>query len=113
MSENEEIKDITAAQTQTDEQSAPVTETDTDTVAAAAEKTETPAPTEKKPKKTKEKKRFNSRKLKHGSLSVVFTLLFIAGIVLVNVITNLLLDRFNLGFGIHSRGRDREVHQGR
>ena len=98
MSENEEIKDITAGDVKTDDTPAPEAETNKEP-AEAAEITETPAPeAEKKPEKEKAKGKnpFRSKKFKRGSLSIVFTLLFIAGIVLVNVIANLILDRFNI-----------------
>ena len=36
-----------------------------------------------------------SKKFKHGSLSVLFTVIFVAAIILVNVIFNLLLSRFD------------------
>lgn len=39
---------------------------------------------------------FKSKKLKHGSLSIAFTVIFVAAIVLVNVIFNLVLDRFDV-----------------
>lgn len=50
---------------------------------------------EKKPKKSVNNP-FKSKKFKHGSLSVVFTVIFVAAIVLINVICNLLLDRFDV-----------------
>lgn len=50
---------------------------------------------EKKPKKSVNNP-FKSKKFKHGSLSVAFTVIFVAAIVLVNVICNLLLDRFDV-----------------
>lgn len=50
---------------------------------------------EKKPKKLVNNP-FKSKKFKHGSLSVAFTVIFVAAIVLVNVICNLLLDRFDV-----------------
>lgn len=50
---------------------------------------------EKKPKKEKkEKKKFNSKKLKHGAMATAFTCVFIAVIVLVNVIATVIFDRF-------------------
>lgn len=47
-------------------------------------------------KKKETKNPFKSKKLKHGSLSVAFTVIFVAAIVLVNVIFNLALDRFDV-----------------
>lgn len=51
-----------------------------------------------KPEKPKagRKNPFRSRKFKYGSLSVIFTVICIAAVVLVNVILNLVLDRFNV-----------------
>lgn len=39
---------------------------------------------------------FKSKKFKYGGLSVLFTVIFVAAIVLVNVITNTLLSRFDV-----------------
>ena len=105
MAENEDIKNetveetaenIEVTETGTAEETAEnieVTETGTaKETAEQAENTEEAAPAAEKPAK----KKFNSKKLKHGSLSVVFTIMFIAAVVLVNVILNLVLDRFSL-----------------
>lgn len=94
MSENEEIKKDTA-------------ETEQEAVQEAAEdiKEAEQESGEKKPdkqasapEKTKKKSRnpFRSKKFKRGTLSIVFTALFIAGVVLVNVILGLVLERFNV-----------------
>ncbi len=92
MAENE---DIMIEQTGEEQETETVT-----TEEAAPEKTpETAVKTEKKPEKTPAKNRknpFRSKKFKRGSLSVVFTVLFIAGIVLVNIVLNLVLERFNV-----------------
>ena len=66
---------------------------------------------EKKPRKNI----FNSKKFKHGSLSVVFTVIFIVAIVLVNVILNLVLDRFDVEVdltegGIYTIGEEMEEY---
>lgn len=64
---------------------------------AEAEQAPEPAPEKKQPKeKKKGKNPFKSKKFKHGSLSVVFTVIFIAAVVLVNVILGLVLERFNI-----------------
>ncbi len=60
------------------------------------EGSEKPEEKGKKPKKSGSKNPFKSKKFKHGSLSVVFTVIFVAAIVLVNVIFNLTLDRFDV-----------------
>lgn len=39
---------------------------------------------------------FKSKKLKYGSLSVLFTIIFIVAIVLVNIVINLVLTRFDV-----------------
>lgn len=63
---------------------------------------ETAAPKEAKEQKKAEKKKtnhknpFKSKKFRHGGLSVLFTVIFIVAIVLVNVVFNLVLDRFDI-----------------
>ena len=47
-----------------------------------------------KAKKGSFKAFLKSRKAKRGALSILLTVLFIAAIVLVNIITNVLTDRF-------------------
>ena len=47
-------------------------------------------------KKSPRKNPFKSKKFKHGGLSVLFTVIFIVAIVLVNVVFNLVLDRFDI-----------------
>lgn len=46
--------------------------------------------------KKKEKKPFNTRKLKYGSLATAVTVLFVAAVVLLNIFTTQLTDRFGL-----------------
>lgn len=51
---------------------------------------------ENKPAKpAKPKRRFNVRSFKHGSMSVVLTVVFIAAVVVVNIIVGLISERFN------------------
>ncbi|MCM1334982.1 MAG: GldG family protein [Bacteroides sp.] len=67
--------------------------------APAPKKTEGENPSQKEKKKDgakKPKNPFKSKRLKHGSLSVAFTVIFVAAIVLINVIFNLALDRFDV-----------------
>lgn len=45
---------------------------------------------EKKEKKPKDKKGFNGKKLKHGTMATVFTCVFLALLVLVNVVATML-----------------------
>lgn len=71
---SEEIKETEAAQTNE----------------TAAEKADD------KPAKTeKAKRKFNARSFKHGSMSVVLTIVFIAAVVVVNIIVGLISERFN------------------
>lgn len=51
--------------------------------------------TENAPKLTKAKKKFNARSFKHGTMAVVFTIVFIAAVVVVNVIVGLISERFD------------------
>ena len=66
------------------------------TKAVKSEKTEKPESKKAEKKKTTRKNPFKSKKFKHGGLSVLFTVIFIAAIVLVNVVFNLVLDRFDI-----------------
>lgn len=53
-------------------------------------------PEENKPAKpAKPKRKFNVRSFKHGSMSVVLTVVFIAAVVVVNIIVGLISERFN------------------
>lgn len=47
------------------------------------------------PKKEKEDASGKGKRLRHGALSVVFTVIFVAAVVLVNIIFNMVLDRFD------------------
>ena len=49
---------------------------------------------DKKDKKAKDGKKFNAKKLKHGTMATVFTCVFVALLVLVNVVTTMLFDRY-------------------
>lgn len=49
---------------------------------------------DKKEKKTKDGKKFNAKKLKHGTMATVFTCVFVALLVLVNVVTTMIFDRY-------------------
>ncbi len=74
---------------------------------------ETAAAPEKKKEKKPRRNIFNSKKFKHGSLSVLFTVIFVVAIVLVNVILNLVLDRFDVEVdltegGVYTIGEEME-----
>ena len=64
---------------------------------AAVEETEETA-AEAAPQKPESKKTGSGKgkRLKHGALSVVFTVIFVAAIVLINIIFNMVLDRFDI-----------------
>ena len=47
---------------------------------------------------------FKSKKFRHGSLSVLFTVIFIAAIVLVNIIFNMTLSRFDIKADLSDEG---------
>ena len=79
-------------------------------------KNNTPVTAEETPKKEKKPRKniFNSKKFKHGSLSVLFTVIFVVAIILVNVILNLVLDRFDVEVdltegGIYTIGEEMET----
>ena len=94
MAENEEVKKENAGDEQSSaiEAAEKITQEDTGEEPAPAPEN---APEPEK-KKSGSKNPFKSKKFRHGSLSVVFTVIFIAAVVLVNVILNLVLDRFNV-----------------
>lgn len=58
---------------------------------------ETKATPEKvsKPEKAPKRRKFNPRSFKHGTMSVVLTVVFIAAVVVVNVIVGLISERFD------------------
>lgn len=55
---------------------------------------------EKPGKKPREKKKFNSKKLKHGAMATAFTCVFIAVVVLVNVVATMIFDRYPITFDL-------------
>ena len=98
MADNEEIKKDTAAEVQNENETETVTEeasSEESAPEAAEDAAEKPAK-EKKAKNGGSKNPFRNKKFRHGSLSIVFTVIFIAAVVLVNVVVNLVLDRFNI-----------------
>ncbi len=60
----------------------------------AETKEKTSAAAEQTPKKSGLKRLFQSRKMRHGSLAVVFTAIAVAVVILLNVVAGLLVDRF-------------------
>lgn len=68
------------------------------------EETETPEKPEKKKRREKTKHSINKRGLKHGALSVVLTVVFIAAVVLVNIIVGVVSDRFDTDADLTTAG---------
>lgn len=67
--------------------------------AAAAGESVSQTPDKKKEKRAKKprvslKERLSNRRFRHGTTATVMTVVFVAGVVLVNVIVSLVLDRF-------------------
>ena len=75
--EQETVEEVKAEETEEVEETAP----------------EEPAPEKPEPKKPASGK---GKRIKHGALSIVFTVIFVAAIVLINVIFNMVLDRFDI-----------------
>ena len=95
MAENEEIKKDTAEEVQ---ETAPDTAEEIKEDTATEEAPSAQSPEETAPEKPKKKSGnpFRSKKFRHGTLSVVFTVIFVAAVVLVNVVIDLVLERFNV-----------------
>ena len=93
MADNDEIK--TESVPETEETTAETEETPVKTEEITAEAAEKADEKQEKPKK-KRSNPFKSKKFRHGSLSVVFTVMFIAGVVLINVVLGLVLERFSV-----------------
>ena len=82
-----------------------VVETEATAVEAAEEKAEKKAKkavagTVVKPKR--ERKPLNKRKLKHGSFATAMTVLFVAAVVLLNIVMTMLFDRFPITIDLTS-----------
>lgn len=60
--------------------------------------------TSKPEKQPKTKRKFNVRSFKHGSLSVVLTIVFIAVVVVINVIVGLISERFDTAADLTGTG---------
>ena len=56
----------------------------------------------KKDKNKKEKKKFNAKKLKHGTMATVLTCVFVAVLVLINVVTTMLFDKYPITIDLTS-----------
>lgn len=91
--ENLELENIEAAEkgnTEAAEEESAETASDNDT----SENNTTQTHTAAVEKKTKQRRSINTRSLKHGSISAAFTAIFIAAVVVVNVIAAVISDRF-------------------
>ena len=100
MADNDEIKTESVPETEettveTEETTVETEETPVKTEEIPAEAAEKADEKQEKPKK-KRSNPFRSKKFRHGSLSVVFTVMFIAGVVLINVVLGLVLERFSV-----------------
>lgn len=62
----------------------------------AADSTEKEKPDDSDKRKKADAVSGKSKRLKHGALAITFTVLFVTGIVLLNIIFNMLLDRFDI-----------------
>lgn len=69
-----------------------------------AETEETADKSETKKRSVKPKHSFNKRGFKHGALSVVLTVVFIATVVVLNVIVGVVSDRFNTAADLTTAG---------
>ncbi|MBR1738828.1 MAG: GldG family protein [Ruminococcus sp.] len=55
---------------------------------------------ENRKKEKKEKTKFNAKKLKHGTMATVLTCVFIAVLVLVNIVTTMLFERYPISIDL-------------
>ncbi|MDE6031989.1 MAG: GldG family protein [Oscillospiraceae bacterium] len=104
----EEIKEETAAETKAEalENESAATEKDSEVSEKESKSPKKENTTSKKesessekesaaPAKAPKRKKFNPRSFKHGTMSVVLTVVFIAAVVVVNVIVGLISERFD------------------
>lgn len=105
MEENKNLNPETELETQTEEVTEEISEEVTeDTTEVAENNTETEAVSEDKPKKAKKVKAPKKKLLKNqalfkkGSYSVAITAVFIAAVIVINVLVGALSDRFVLEF---------------
>lgn len=99
---NEEVKTAETEETTEKADTEETTETaEPEEATKSAEKTES---SEKKKRREKKKHSFNKRGIKHGALSIVLTVVFIAAVVLVNVIVGVMSDRFDTAADLTTAG---------
>lgn len=103
MEEKKENEIIEETDKITDEQEAPAAQ---DAPAAQEAPAEKDTSEEKKAKKSegKSKNPFKNKKFKYGSLSVLFTIIFVVIIVLVNVVITLIGERFSVSADLTDEG---------
>lgn len=70
--------------------------------AEKAQESQTVQPSGEKPKKSR--KPFNKRRLRHGTMSVVLTIVFVAAVVVFNVIVGLISERFDTDVDLSDTG---------
>ncbi len=81
-----------------------ITETVKETAETAVNETDEKKDGNKTVKPEKRKRKFNVRSFKHGSLSIVLTVVFIAAVVVVNVIVGLVAERFDTAADLTGSG---------
>ncbi len=54
--------------------------------------------------KPEKAKKFNKRNFKHGTMSVILTVVFVAAVILVNVIVGLISERFDTDVDLSDSG---------
>lgn len=59
------------------------------------EETKTSSEAKKADKKPAEKKKFNTKKLKYGSISTAFTIIFVAVVIMLNIVVSMVAERVN------------------
>lgn len=91
---NEAAEEITEAQTEAEETNE-ASEVQTEDSEEPADEKSALKSSGKQSNKAKSKRKFNVRSFKHGTMSVILTIVFIAAVVVVNVIVGLISERFD------------------
>ncbi len=73
-------------------------------ISSAAEETSAAAEAAVEASETADKKRFNSRKLKYGSIATAITVIVIAIVVMINVVMNIAADKVNMSIDLTENG---------
>lgn len=98
---NPETEELDEVKSEATENKAATEKAETEKPTESAEKSES---SEKKKRREKTKHSFNKRGLKHGALSVVLTVVFIAAVVLLNIIVGVVSDRFDTDADLTTAG---------